>query len=101
MEQTGPIAPTDRVEVQTKRREGWCDRRLPRHRVAITPEVLRDLSSIARVWGNGFEERGNVMEPGGAWVEGLAGLGTRRYRCLPTVIQVGEPRGIALDQPAE
>ncbi|HSX80099.1 MAG TPA: hypothetical protein VLQ80_16200 [Candidatus Saccharimonadia bacterium] len=35
VEQAGPIAPADRVEVTAKRRQGRCDLRLPLHRVEI------------------------------------------------------------------
>jgi hypothetical protein len=54
VEQAGPIAPADLVEVQTKRRYGWRDIRQPQHRVPRATQLSRDVGR-ARGWrGRGF-----------------------------------------------
>jgi len=66
VEQAGPVAPADRVEVTAKGGAGRWDLRLPRHRVARAAALPRTLCSIPGVRGNGFEEVGDVTAPGGA-----------------------------------
>ena len=54
VEQAGPRAPADRVEVTAKRCEGRWDLRLPLHRVERATSLPRDLFRIAGVRGHGF-----------------------------------------------
>ena len=54
VEQAGPIAPADRVEVETKLIEGWRDIGQPQHGVERATQLSRDLCSAQGVRGSGF-----------------------------------------------
>ena len=54
VEQAGPIAPADRIEVTAKRLQARRDIRPPPHCVERAAELPRDLLSTAGVGGNGF-----------------------------------------------
>jgi len=89
VEQAGPIASADLVEVQTKRREGGCDLRQPQPRVKIATELSRDGGSARGLRRRGFSDGGNGAEPGSAVAEFLGGLSTGGQGRLEALIQLG------------
>ena len=68
VEEAGPIAPADRVEVTAQGLEDRWDLRLPLHRVERAAELPRNVRSAAGVRGHGFSDGGDVTEPGGTLV---------------------------------
>jgi hypothetical protein len=75
MEQARPIAPADRVEVTPKGLSSRYRLKLPLHGVEIAAELPCDVRSAEGVRGHGFEDVGDVTEPGSALVSVLGGLG--------------------------
>ena len=92
VEQAGPIAPADRVEVTAKRGEGRGDLRLALHGVERAAELPRDVRRAEGVRGHGFEDVGHVAEPGSALSEFLGGLSKGRQGRLEALIQLGAAR---------
>jgi hypothetical protein len=101
MEQAGPLAPADRVEVQTTRREGWRDLGQPEHRVKRATQVARAVCRAQGVRGGGFEEGRKVAEPCRTLLSFLGGLRTGGQRRLATLRQLDKARRRALCQQVE
>ena len=92
VQQAGPIAPADLVEMTANRIEGRRDIGPSHHRVERAAQLFRHVLSTHRLGGRGFYDVRAVAEPGGPLSERLAGLRKGGQGRLETLVQLGEAR---------
>jgi hypothetical protein len=96
VEQPGPIAPADWVEMMAKRTSGWGESGPWSERVAIAAQLLGHLLSLAGLRPRGLSDVGDVAEPGRPLLTRLRGCSTGRQRRLEPLRELGQARVIAL-----